>query len=75
MKTLKTNKSYSFRFASDWDSVGTAKITKRTPKTVTFIYLGKEAKSKIHTNEDGEFFFPCGQYSMAPRAKAVNEVA
>jgi len=73
MIKLKANKSYTFRFASNWESIGTAKITKRTPKTVTFVYLGQESKTKIHSNEDCEFFFPLGQYSMAPRAKATNE--
>ena len=64
------NTTYQTRFLTDHDSILEVLVTKRTAKTVTFIYNGTEKRAKIHTYEGVEEFFPTGRYSMAPTIRA-----
>ena len=52
------------------DCVFTAKVVKRTAKTVTIDIDGDETRCKIHNNDEGEFIYPHGRYSMAPIFRA-----
>jgi hypothetical protein len=74
MKTKKTftTGTYSTRSICDNDCIFTVKVIKRTAKTATIeTRMNGVARVKIHTDESGnEFFFPFGQYSMAPTIKA-----
>jgi len=72
MKTFKTNTEISGRSICDHNCIFTAKVIKRTEKTVTIITQGQESRCKIHIDKSGEeFIFPFGRYSMAPIMRAV----
>jgi len=71
MKSFEAGKNYQTRSICDHNCIFTAKVLKRTAKTVTVITDQGEARCKIHTDDEGEeFFFPYGRYSMAPVIKA-----
>lgn len=64
-------KTYEARSLCNYDTVFTAKVIKKTAKTVTIINDVKgEKRCKVYENKDGQFFFPLGRYSMAPRMHA-----
>lgn len=71
MKTFTTNQQLSTRSICDHDCIFEGVIVKRTAKTVTINTRMKgEARCKIHLNDEGEFIFPFGRYSMAPVFRA-----
>lgn len=64
--------TYFYMFIGDSDLRPKINIVKRTAKTVTFEQYGKLETVKIHADEDGEYFYPKGRYSMAPICRAKN---
>ena len=74
MIQFETGKTYEGRLITDNDSTVVATIIKRTAKSVTIKALGEEKRVKIHNQNDVEFFFPWGRYSMSPVIKADKEV-
>jgi hypothetical protein len=72
MSKFENATTYTGRFITDADAVLEVRVIKRTAKTVTFVHphTGDDTRAKIHNNDDGEFFFPMGQYSMAPVIRA-----
>ena len=77
MSNFENATTYTGRFIGDADATFEVRVIKRTAKTVTFVHPqhGDEQRAKIHTSDGGEFFFPMGQYSMAPVIKASRKVA
>ena len=72
MITFKANTEISARSICDHNCIFTAKIIKRTAKTLTIIAQGQESRCKIHYDFEGnEFIYPFGRYSMAPTMRAV----
>lgn len=69
---FKANTTYTSRFVTDADSTFEVRVIKVTPKTVTFIHPqhGDETRAKVHNMGEGDFFYPLGQYSMAPVVRA-----
>lgn len=68
---FKVGKTYEARSICDYDCIFTAEVIKKTAKTVTIINTFKEVKRcKVHESEGDQYFFPLGQYSMAPRMHA-----
>ena len=66
MKTFKAGQKLSQRSICDNDCIFTGTIVKRTAKTATVMTAMKgEKRCKIHNDENGEFIYPHGQYSMA----------
>jgi hypothetical protein len=64
---FEVGKSYSTRFACDYDLVSTITVTKRTEKTLWFDKDGKAEQRKIHVSTWGsqyEYVID-GNYSMA----------
>lgn len=66
MNTFEIGKEYFTRSICDHNCIFTVKIVKRTAKTVTFLRDGKERRTKLFTDERGEYIAPY-RYSMAPR--------
>lgn len=73
MKMFEVGKEYFTHSICDSECRFTIKITGRTQKTVTYIYDGKERRSKIRSDSDGEYVQP-DHYSMAPVFRAKREV-
>ena len=71
MKTFKSGTEIKTRSICDHNCIFTAKVIKRTAKTVTIITMGEERRCKIHVEDNEEFIFPHGRYSMAPVMRAV----
>lgn len=67
MNQFKVNQELSDRAIGDHNIIYRAKVIKRTTRTVTITtgadYEG-EKRCKIHTNDNGEYIFPDGRYSM-----------
>ena len=71
MKTFKPGNTYTGRSICDHNCIFSAKVLKRTLKTVTVITQNEEKRCKVHLDESGEeYIFPFGRYSMAPIIRA-----
>lgn len=71
MKKFTAGQTLESRSICDHNCIFTGTVIKRTAKTVTINTRMKgEKRCKIHTNDEGEFIFPFGQYSMAPVFRA-----
>jgi len=76
MKRFKIGQTYQTRFICDSNTQINCEVTHRTAKRVTFELVGGSGgiqvphTVKIHTDDEGEFFFPLGRYSMAPIIRA-----
>jgi len=65
---FEAGKTYSGRMQCNSDIIFSEKMVKRTAK---FVVTEEGRRFKIHTNHNGiEFFYPHGQFSMAPRVRA-----
>ena len=73
MKKFEIGKEYFDTSACDHNCVFTIKIVKRTDKTVTFERNGKTRRTKLFSDERGEYIIPY-RYSMAPVFRAEREV-
>ena len=73
MKKFEIGKEYFDTSACDHNYVFTIKIVKRTDKTVTFERNGKTRRTKLFSDERGEYIIPY-RYSMAPVFRAEREV-
>lgn len=72
MTQFEIGKTYTARSACDYDCVFTIKVIKRTEKTITFERQSKTRRTKIFTDNDGEYIIP-DNYSMSPVFRASNE--
>lgn len=74
MKKFEAGKTYYNRSICDHECIFTIEVVKRTEKSVTYIYDGKQRRSMIKTDENGEYI-KTDRYSMAPtfRAERVYE--
>ncbi len=66
---FEVGKTYATRSICDHECIFKVKIIKRTAKTVTYEYMGDTRRSKIYTDENGEYIQP-DHYSMAPTFRA-----
>lgn len=73
MKKFEVGKTYCSRSICDHECIFTIEIVKRTEKSVTYIYDGKQRRSMIKTDESGEYIKP-DRHSMAPTFRADREV-
>lgn len=62
-QTFEVGKRYFDTHANNHESISVIEIVKRTNKTVTFRKDGKERRTKIHKDKQGEFLIP-DNYSM-----------
>ena len=71
MDRFRKGQELSARSICDYNCIYTAKVLKRTAKTVTILgSIHGEKRVKIHTDDRGEFIFPHGRHSMAPIMRA-----
>ncbi len=73
MKKFEVGKTYYSRSICNHECIFTIEVVKRTEKSVTYIYDGKQRRSMIKTDESGEYIKP-DRYSMAPTFRADREV-
>ena len=73
MKKFEVGKAYYSRSICNHECIFTIEVVKRTEKSVTYIYDGKQRRSMIKTDESGEYIKP-DRYSMAPTFRADREV-
>ena len=71
MKTFKAGMELETRSICDHNCIFTATVIRRTAKTATIITMGDIRRCKIHIEDNEEFIFPHGRYSMAPIMRAV----
>lgn len=69
MKQFEIGKEYTTRSICDSNCIFSITITGRTAKTVSYNYLGRSRRSRIHTDQNGEWIQP-DRYSMAPTFRA-----
>lgn len=72
MKKFEIGKTYYSRSICDHECIFTIEVVKRTEKSVTYIYDGKQRRSMIKTDENGEYIKP-DRHSMAPTFRADRE--
>jgi len=65
MTKFEPGKTYTTRSVCDHNCIFSAKILKRTAKTVTAETQDGVVRRKIEVWNDAETFFPFGKYSMA----------
>ena len=75
-KAFKEGEKVATRSICNHDSIFRGEVIKRTPKMVTIsMYDGREMKRcKIYEDDEGEYIFPTGQYSMAPIFRAGQNI-
>lgn len=70
MKKFEVGKKYGCRSICNNDCIFEFEIIKRTEKTVVIKdTFGKEKRCKIHIENDEEYIYPQGKYSMCPILK------
>lgn len=71
MNNFEVGKTYQTRSACDHNCIFEAKVIKKTAKTVTVETRMEGVKRcKVHSHDGEQFFYPFGQYSMAPMMRA-----
>lgn len=63
---FEAGKTYSTRSACDHECIFRFAIVRRTAKTITFTYHGKEQTRGVRVWEGVESCYPMGRFSMAP---------
>ncbi len=64
--TFQVGKTYECRSFCDYECVFQFHIVKRTAKTLTLEYNGRQFKRGVYTWEGNERCRPLGSYSMSP---------
>ena len=71
MRVFTDSQQLFSRSICDHECIFRGVVIKRTEKTVTITTPRTGVKRcKIHLNDEGEYIFPFGQYSMAPIFRA-----
>ncbi len=66
MRTIKTGETLTARSIGDHNCIFTAEILARKGQFATVKTQNGTKRTKIHSDENGEFIFALGRYSMAP---------
>lgn len=71
MKKLEINQNLSCHSACDYNTIFTGKVISRTEKTATIaVECFGIKRVKIFKDENGEYVYPLGRYSMCPIFRA-----
>lgn len=73
LKKFEPGKTYYSRSICDHECIFTIEVVKRTAKTVTYMYQGKERRSNIKLDEHGNEYIKPDNYSMAPVFRAERQ--
>lgn len=71
-KTFEVGKTYTTRCLTDYETILSFNIEKRTAKTVTTKVWGELKTFKVKLSGDVEYIKPWGSYSMSPVLTARN---
>lgn len=74
MKKFEAGHTYQTRSIGDHDCIFEIEVIKRTEKTVTYLYMGKQRRSNIKVDANGEWIRP-DNCSMSPVFRAHREIA
>ena len=74
MTKFEVGKKYSCRSIADRDCIFEFEIVKRTEKTVVIKDGLKEKRCKIHSENEEEYIYPLGKYSMCPTLRSSKEM-
>ena len=74
MTKFEVGKKYSCRSIADRDCIFEFEIIKRTEKTVVIKDGLKEKRCKIHSENEEEYIYPLGKYSMCPTLRSSKEM-
>lgn len=74
MKKFEVGHTYQTRSIGDHDCIFEIMVTSRTAKTVSYLYMGKQRRSNIKVDDNGEWIRP-DNYSMSPTFRAHREIA
>jgi hypothetical protein len=66
---FEVGQELAVRSLGDWDCVYRFTVVSRTAKFVTLNYYGEPKRVGIKTDNEGEYCYPLGSYSMAPRLR------
>lgn len=74
-RTFQVGHTYIARSVGDWDCVWRFTVVRRTAKFVTLrdADTHDEMRVGVRVDDDGEWTFPFGTYSMAPILRARRE--
>ena len=67
---IESGTTLTARSICDSDCIFSLQVISRTAKTATVKFLGREKRTKIHTDDRGEYIMP-ERYSMAPTFRAA----
>lgn len=74
MTKFEVGKKYSCRSIADRDCIFEFEIVKRTEKTVVIKDGLKEKRCKIYAENEEEYIYPLGKYSMCPTLRSSKEM-
>ncbi len=74
MTKFEVGKKYSCRSIADGDCIFEFEIIKRTEKTVVIKDGLKEKRCKIYAENEEEYIYPLGKYSMCPTLRSSKEM-
>jgi hypothetical protein len=66
---FEVGQELAVRSLGDWDCIYRFTVVSRTAKFVTLNYYGEPKRVGIKTDSEGEYCYPLGSYSMAPRLR------
>lgn len=66
IKAFKVGRTYSVRSICDYDCIFSFEVLKRSEKTITLKYHGKETRRTVRIVDGMEACDPHGRYSMSP---------
>lgn len=66
MLKFEVGKKYSSRAICNYNCIFEIEVTKRTAKSIAYKYEGKDRRSKINYDSDGNEYIVPDRYSMAP---------
>lgn len=70
MSKFEVNKKYYGRSACDHDCIFNMEVLSRTEKTIKANVDGAIKTLRIKTDDENEFVYPYGKYSMCPIIRA-----
>ncbi len=73
VKKFEEGKTYYSRSICDHECIFTIEVVKRTAKTLTYMYEGKQRRSNIKLDEKGNEYIKPDTYSMAPVFRAERQ--
>jgi hypothetical protein len=68
--TIQSGQTLKARSVCDWDCIFSVEVIERKGSFVTLKAQGNVSRKKVMTDDQGEYVFALGKYSMAPIFRA-----